>query len=540
TIWVESSDYSFYIQVQPDDIRLIHNESELADAFTIGADLRIEFDRVSNTLSVNSQPIARFNSTAPTAFALLDGSGVILGKNRREYVWEPENDSVYFDLSFSAKGDPASDPGSGYVENEADLRWLRKKFNNNNAAVDPEVSRGTYGDYISAYGVIHNDRDEPVGLICLDISAGSILAFRATLVWLSASIFLLAILLALLLSILLTRYITRPLRMFTLAIQDYRNGQLTTQVKWESADEFGDLAHSMNTMASSLHDAHGRIVSINEAFRRFVPGDFLRFLNRNDVTQIRLGDQIQKQMTVLFSDIRSFTTISEKMSPRENFAFINDYLSHIGPAVRNWNGFIDKYIGDAIMALFPDTPENAIIAALDMQRRLIDFNRTRGAGDAPVRMGIGVHTGDLMLGVVGEKMRMDGTVISDAVNIAARLESLTKTYRCQILASGAVLAAVTRPDRIGSRYLGALQVKGKEHSVDVYEIFDADEPHMADSKQATKTQFELAVQSMQTGKVDAARSIFMQILDAHPDDSTARALMDMLNKDSTHVNPVDY
>ncbi|MCB1308629.1 MAG: HAMP domain-containing protein, partial [Leptospiraceae bacterium] len=299
TIWVESSDYSFYIQVQPDDIRLIHNESELADAFTIGADLRVEFDRISNTISVNSQSMARINSTAPTVFALLDGSGVILGKNRREYVWEPEGDSVYFDLSFSAKGDPASDPGSGYVENEADLRWLRKKFNNNNAAVDPEVSRGTYGDYISAYGVIHNDRDEPVGLICLDISAGSILAFRATLVWLSASIFLLAILLALLLSILLTRYITRPLRMFTLAIQDYRNGQLTTQVKWESADEFGDLAHSMNTMASSLHDAHGRIVSINEAFRRFVPGDFLRFLNRNDVTQIRLGDQIQKQMTVL-------------------------------------------------------------------------------------------------------------------------------------------------------------------------------------------------------------------------------------------------
>jgi two-component system sensor histidine kinase ChiS len=98
---------------------------------------------------------------------------------------------------------------------------------------------------------------------------------------------------------------------------------------------------------------HLRLAKINNAYGRFVPLEFLEFLDRESIIDVQLGDQVQKEMTVLFSDIRSFTTLSEQMTPKETFDFINDYLQRVGPVIRDRHGFIDKYIGDAVMALFP-------------------------------------------------------------------------------------------------------------------------------------------------------------------------------------------
>jgi adenylate cyclase len=105
----------------------------------------------------------------------------------------------------------------------------------------------------------------------------------------------------------------------------------------------------------------------NKAYGRFIPREFLKFLQKKDIKDVELGDQIQKQMTVFFSDIRSFTELSESMSPMENFNFINSYLKRINPIIRKHNGFIDKFIGDAVMAIFPNSPEDAVSAAIEIQ-----------------------------------------------------------------------------------------------------------------------------------------------------------------------------
>ena len=113
-----------------------------------------------------------------------------------------------------------------------------------------------------------------------------------------------------------------------------------------------------------------------------MPHDFLRFLGKGSIIEVKLGDQVQKEMTVLFSDIRSFTTLSEYMTPEENFKFLNSYLNRIGPEIRSHNGFIDKYIGDAIMALFPERPDDAVRAAVAMREKLREYNDERAAEDA--------------------------------------------------------------------------------------------------------------------------------------------------------------
>ncbi|HPO49525.1 MAG TPA: 7TM diverse intracellular signaling domain-containing protein, partial [Spirochaetota bacterium] len=158
------------------------------------------------------------------------------------------------------------------------------------------------------------------------------------------------------------------------------------------------------------------LLSLNERYDKFVPKKALKILDKN-IMQLCLGDHLQKEMTILFSDLRDFTALSETMTPEQNFRFINAYLGRVSPVIRDNNGFIDKYIGDAIMAVFPDKVENAIDCAISMLAKIKIYNIHRNkSGYKPISMGIGIHTGNIMLGIIGEEERMEGTVISDAVN----------------------------------------------------------------------------------------------------------------------------
>ena len=193
-------------------------------------------------------------------------------------------------------------------------------------------------------------------------------------------------------------------------------------------DEIGQLAKSFASMRDAVRRTITDLKDTNISIERFVPHAFLAIVGKPSIVDVELGDNKRQNMTVLFSDIRNFTTLSEKMTPDENFAFINTFLERMGPVIRAHNGFIDKYIGDAIMALF-NNADDALCAGLAMHDALEGFNAERVAsGLEPIAIGVGLNTGSLMLGTIGEKHRMDGTVISDAVNLASRIESLTKEY----------------------------------------------------------------------------------------------------------------
>ncbi len=210
---------------------------------------------------------------------------------------------------------------------------------------------------------------------------------------------------------------------------------------------------------------------INESLERFIPREFLGFLGKGNILEVELGNWSEREMTIFFLDIRDFTTLSENMSPRDNFRFLNSFLSIFGPIVRTHGGFIDKYPGDGIMALFPGGPDGALAAALEMREKLVEYNRGRAAGGyAPIRFGIGIHAGPLMLGTIGENNRMDSTVISDSVNTASRLEGLTKKFSKDILVSGQTLETLSAPVDYETRYLGDENVKGRATAVRVYEL----------------------------------------------------------------------
>jgi len=245
-------------------------------------------------------------------------------------------------------------------------------------------------------------------------------------------------------------------------------GQLTIV---RTTDEFGELAMGYNEMASRITNNINQLQQTTTANQRFVPAQFLNLLGKNSITEVQLGDQIQKTMTVLFVDIKSFTRLSEQMSPKENFDFLNAYLQHMEPIIRKHNGFIDKFIGDSIMALFEHCPEHALDAAREMQRCLKTFNlQLIENGKQPIETGTGIHTGSLMLGIVGGEGRMEGTVVSDAVNLASRLEGLTRVFGEKIIISETTYQHIENKNKYQISYLDEVTVKGRLKTVKIYAV----------------------------------------------------------------------
>lgn len=280
-----------------------------------------------------------------------------------------------------------------------------------------------------------------------------------------------------------------------------------------------------------------KVASLGRAFERFVPKQFLEYLDKESISAIQLGDNTQRTMTILFCDIRSFTDLSEAMTPNDNFQFINEYLSRVGPLIRSHGGFIDKYIGDAIMALFPEKVESAIDAAISIQKEVKKFNQVRREKQQTlIHIGIGIHTGNLMLGTVGEENRMDTTVISDAVNLASRLEGLTKELMAPIIVSQVAFSKLVNKEDYLHRILGDFFVKGKKESIPLIEIIEGSLDNYAPEKIQTKESFENAVELYQKKKYVRSLKEFNSILKIYPQDAASKLYVIRCQE---HVNVID-
>jgi class 3 adenylate cyclase len=290
-------------------------------------------------------------------------------------------------------------------------------------------------------------------------------------------------------------------------------------------DEIGHLARSFEAMRNSVRRTIVDLKETNLSIERFVPHAFLAKIGKPSIMSVMLGDNKRQDMTILFSDIRNFTTLSEQMSPDENFAFINAYLERMGPVIRDHNGFIDKYIGDAIMALFEDA-DDALRASLAMVEALEGFNRERAAQKLdPIAIGIGLNTGSLMMGTIGEKHRMDGTVISDAVNLASRIEGLTKVYKAAILTSQHTYERLADPNAYDMRPIDVVVVKGKTHPVLLFVVFERDDPDERAAKGRTRDLLLAGVDALVRNDVAGARHCFEQSQALAPDDPASANLL---------------
>jgi len=281
----------------------------------------------------------------------------------------------------------------------------------------------------------------------------------------------------------------------------------------------------------------------NQVFEKFVPKQFLSRISDGGISNIEFGKAKTENLTVLFSDIRNFTPLSEGMQPQELMNFLNAYIKRMSDPLRLHHGFIDKFIGDAIMALFDDLGEikdghakDGVKAAIAMQEAIVVYNENRKkAGYQPISMGIGVNTGEVTIGTVGTEDRMDSTVIGDTVNFTARLERLTKYYACQIIISSDTYSILEDDAFFLCRKLDFMIVKGKSRPSNIYEVFNSNPENIRAKKQQILKTYNQALKHYYDKEWDAATDLFYDCLDVYPEDVVSQMYIDRCIKFKKHL-----
>ncbi len=306
---------------------------------------------------------------------------------------------------------------------------------------------------------------------------------------------------------------------------------ITLALQSSSAIESALLYEKNIREAKEREEAMRRIYEVTN---KFVPHEFIRSLGRTVITDIQLGDQVEKIVTVLFSDIRDYTTLAEQMTPEENFRFVCSFNERIGPIIREHHGFINQYLGDAIMAIFPRNASDALGAAVQMQKAVDELNASHVLKtNIPIRIGVGMHTGPLIMGITGDHERLDATTIADTVNTASRLEGLTKHYKVNILLSESCVHHLADTKEFHLRHLGQVQLKGKQEATRIYECFNGVGENEIQKKLTALPIFKQGMDDYFNKLFSEASRKFFQVLEIDPEDRTAKIF---LEKTGRHID----
>ena len=287
---------------------------------------------------------------------------------------------------------------------------------------------------------------------------------------------------------------------------------------------------------------------VEDRKKRFIQGAFSHYVSPQVVNQlVKSPDQLtlrgeQRDLTVLFADIRNFTNISEKMDSQQLGLFMNRYLTAMGDIIMRHQGTVDKFIGDAIMAIWgaplgqEKHAENAVRASIEMIGKLAELQYAGSWKGLPtIKIGIGINTGTMSVGNFGSDKRFDYTVIGDAVNLASRLEGLNKTY-----GTGVIISEYTKKalgDKFAYRFLDIVRVKGKEKPVKIYEPLQ--EGHLLYNLKSEIETFEWAIRSYQTRRFDEAFRLMESLYDSHPT-ALYRLYMDRIQVYQKNPPPQDW
>jgi adenylate cyclase len=310
-------------------------------------------------------------------------------------------------------------------------------------------------------------------------------------------------------------------------INDYKEKTELTKEKFFSAIVIALRSfETLKSLQISLHE----LESSSKAAERFVPHDFLKILNKKRISEVRLGDYTVQKMSVLFMDIRRLVNMMEHLSPQKSVNLINSCLQYLEPAIMKQNGFLDKFVGDAIMAFFYGAPDNAIKASFAMMKTLEVFNAEILATQA-IKMGIGIYTGSLTLGTVGSEDRMDVTALGKTVHMSTIIEKLNRHFKTRLLIGDETVKHLHHPEEFHFRWIANVKSVEKRNPFAVYEVFDMNDKSVVALKEETRFSFESALKDYVEKRPQAALEKFTQVLAINPKDEVAKSYWNLLSNE---------
>jgi len=289
------------------------------------------------------------------------------------------------------------------------------------------------------------------------------------------------------------------------------------------------------TIAVALHfrSLDQAVRESRDVFERFVPPAYLRRIAAEGLGSIRLGKADQQWVTILCCDIRGFTSLSERLNPSQLVAFVNQLLEKVTSAVNEWRGIIDKFLGDAVLCIFeePGSAERAVACGISMLSAVKAFNTEKGLPtDQPVKIGIGVHTGPVILGTIGSSDRMDSTVLGLTVNLAKRLEEVTRPLGVDMLISDQVARRLPVEHTYRFRKLGDVFLRGCSEPLSVAEVYNHDPPGVRNLKDRIGPIISEGIELSKTGQLENAFLRFQEAQSILPEDLPLHLLMTSLRK----------
>ncbi len=309
----------------------------------------------------------------------------------------------------------------------------------------------------------------------------------------------------------------RPIKKVVLGTKNLLLGQKSEMGFIEGSYEFDKIEENLTELENLAREKENYNFRLKKEYYKFVPKQFFDFLGKDEIFELGLGENVQKDATILFVDLRLSHKTSESLSLGDNFKFINSYLNVVGECVREEGGFIDKFMGDGVLAIFLNEV-SALNCANKIAGKFFNMNLV-GTGDK-IKFGIGLNCGKVVFGIVGDKERLSPTVISDSVNLAYRIESLNKIFRSNVLLTKEVLNNLPKDFDFNYRYVGLMNIDGV--GVSVFESLDSFFGTEKTAFVKSKKIFESAVRNFEEKNYHLARKLFLQVLKINEDDNLAK------------------
>lgn len=308
----------------------------------------------------------------------------------------------------------------------------------------------------------------------------------------------------------------RPLSKVERITHNLGDGRMKSEgYKLGGGKQFKQIEHSLNKINYNYKVKDNKIRQTNLETQKFIPKQFFKFLGKSNISELELGNQVKKEATSLFCDLKSATIISRTLSLEENFNYINSYLKVVAPLVRRYDGFIDKYLGDGVLAVFAK-PENAIECAHSILKAIEVKNKSQK--DLPaIDARLTINTGEVVFGIVGDEERKSPTIISDVVNLASKMEEINLYIGTKLLISKSALNQLSPSFEFDYRYTGVLSLE-TEVEIPLFESLNYYPKSKRNKLKKLKNKFESGVRAYNEKQFDEAKEIFAEILRAVPDD----------------------
>lgn len=311
-------------------------------------------------------------------------------------------------------------------------------------------------------------------------------------------------------------FLTRPIKKVEQATKRLSYGETKDNISIGGNRQFLDIEHSLNKINDNYKKKDEVIKRTNMEYEKVIPKQILKFLGKKNVSELEIGTQVKKTATTLFCNIRNSGLINQTLSLEENFNYINSYLNVVSPIIRKNGGFIDKYLDDGITSVFA-TPQHAIACALTIIKTVNQKNQE--SKDMPnLEIGIGIHTSEVVFGVIGDEVRKTPTIISNSVNVASKMDDINKVFGSYMIVSKQTLNELPSTYKFLYRYMANLSIVEPKEVIEVFECLDVYPKQKRDKLNKYHIEFENGVKAYINGKYEMAKNIFETVYHKEKDD----------------------